>query len=82
METLRVKVPTKKAKALLEQLDGLGVIEIEHERDDASLETLVATMKRIRAGIKDKMTVKEVVAEVDAVRSKRYAASRKAGSVL
>ena len=76
MEILRVKVPTKKAKALLEQLDDLGVIKIED--NGASLEALAATMKKIRASVKDKMTVKEVMAEVDVVRAKRYAASRKA----
>ena len=76
METLRVKVRTKRAKALLEQLEGLGVIEIEQE--GASLEALADTMKRIRAGVKDKMTVKEVTAEVEAVRAQRHAATRKA----
>jgi predicted transcriptional regulator len=76
METLRVKVPTKRAKALLEQLQGLGVIEIED--NGASLEALATTMKRIRAGVKSKMTVKEVMAEVDTVRAERHATSRKA----
>jgi predicted transcriptional regulator len=74
METMRVKVPTKRAKALLEQLQGLGVIEIKD--NGSSLEALATTMKRIRAGVKSKMTVKEVMAEVDAVRTERHAASR------
>lgn len=76
METLRVKVPSKRAKALLVQLQELGVIEIED--NGASLETLTTTMRRIRSSVKEKMTVKEVMSEVDAVRAKRHAASRKA----
>lgn len=76
METLRVKVPTKRAKALLVQLQELGVIEIED--NGASLEALTTTMRRIRSSVKEKLTVKEVMSEVDAVRAKRHAVSRKA----
>jgi hypothetical protein len=75
MQKLEVTLLDERARPLLELMEEGGMISVV-DKDDA-MRRLGETMKRIRASVKDKMTVKEVIAEVDAVRAKRYAAARK-----
>jgi len=72
METWKVRIRSKGSLAVLQALAKAGLIEIEK---DPSLSEI---MREIRKGVKNKLTVAEVIAEVDAVRAQRYAASRKA----
>lgn len=76
MKTYAVRAKTNKAEALISQLVDLGVIEAEELKKPHT--HLADVMLAIRSQVKDKLTVQEVLEEVDAVRAKRYAASKKA----
>ena len=74
MKTYAVRVKSKKAEALIEQLAALGVIEAEALKKP--YEHLADVMLAIRSQAKGKLTLQEVAEEVDAVRAKRYARSK------
>lgn len=76
MKTYAVGAKSKKAEALIEQLAALGVIEAEAMKKP--YEHLADALVDIRSQVKDKITVEEVIKEVDTVRARRYAASKKA----
>ena len=76
MQKLEVTLLDERARPLLELMEEGGMISVVDK--DEAFRRLGETMKRIRASVKKKMTVKEVITEVDAVRAKRYAASKKA----
>ncbi|HRO38466.1 MAG TPA: hypothetical protein PLV70_12605 [Flavobacteriales bacterium] len=76
MKTYAVRAKSKKAEALIEQLVALGVIEAEAMKKP--YEHLADVLVEIRSQVTDKLTLEEVAKEVDAVRAKRYAASKKA----
>ena len=75
METLQVIVPNKKARALLNSLDALGIIEIKPNKD----RSLAQVMADIRAQVKKPMTEEEVMSAIKAYRrsKQRHADSRK-----
>lgn len=76
METFEVDVTSKKAKALLEQLQGLGIITMRRKK----VRSLAEVVKDIqaRAAKLPPITEEEIMAEVKAVRKqRRHAASRK-----
>lgn len=76
METFEVDVTSKKAKALLEQLQGLGIITMRPKK----VRSLAEVVKDIqaRAAKLPPITEEEILAEVKAVRKqRRHAASRK-----
>ena len=74
-ETFEVDVQSKEAKALLKQLQALGVITLRPKK----VRSLAEVMADIRAKVKEPLTEEEVMAEVKAVRrsKNRYAAARK-----
>ncbi|MBS1938242.1 MAG: hypothetical protein JSS84_10590 [Bacteroidetes bacterium] len=76
MKTYAVRAKSKKAEALIEQLVALGVIEAEAMKKP--YEHLADVLVEIRSQVTDKLTLEAVAKEVDAVRAKRYAASKKA----
>jgi|GEM_PF-1536639 len=75
METFEVDITDKKAKALLKQMEGLGIITMRPEK----VRILGQVMADIRASVKAPLTQEEVLAEVKAHRAskRRHAASRK-----
>lgn len=76
MKTYAVRAKSKKAEALIEQLVALGIIEAEAMKKPN--EHLADVLVDIRSSVKEKVSVEEVLKEVDIVRAKRYAASKKA----
>jgi hypothetical protein len=74
-ETFEVDVQSKEAKALLKQLQALGIITLRPKK----VRSLAEVMADIRAKVKDPLTEEEVMAEVKAVRrsKNRHAAARK-----
>ncbi|MGB3526288.1 MAG: hypothetical protein WBB32_10025 [Flavobacteriales bacterium] len=76
MKTYAVRAKSKKAEALIEQLVALGIIEAEAMKKP--YEHLADVLVDIRSSVKEKVSVEEVLKEVDIVRAKRYAASKKA----
>ncbi|MBS1945242.1 MAG: hypothetical protein JST98_08625 [Bacteroidetes bacterium] len=76
METFEVDVTSKEAKALLEQLQGLGIITMRRKK----VRSLAEVMADIRSKVKHPLTQDEVMAEIKAARRSRKrnaAASRK-----
>lgn len=63
-ETFEVDVTSKEAKALLKQLQALGVITLRPKK----VRNLAEVMADIRAKVKDPLTVEEVIAEIKAAR--------------
>jgi hypothetical protein len=74
-ETFEVDIQSKEAKALLKQLQALGIITLRPKK----VRSLAEVMADIRAKVKDPLTEEEVMAEVKAVRrsKNRHAAARK-----
>jgi len=75
METFEVDITDKKAKALLKQLEALGIITMRPKK----VRTLGQVMADIRAKAKAPLTQAEVLEEVKAHRrsKRRHAAARK-----
>lgn len=76
METFEVDVLSKEAKALLKQLQALGIIAMRRKK----VRTLAEVMRDIqeRAAKLPPISEEEILAEVKAVRKqRRHAASRK-----
>jgi hypothetical protein len=75
METFEVDITDKKAKALLKQLEALGIITMRPKK----VRTLGQVMADIRAKAKAPLTQAEVLEEIKAHRrsKRRHAAARK-----
>jgi hypothetical protein len=76
METYEVEVTSNKAKALLEQLQALGIITLRRKK----VRSLAEVVKEIqgRAAKLPPLSEEEIMAEVKAVRKqRRHAAARK-----
>lgn len=76
METYEVEVTNSKAKALLEQLQALGIITMRRKK----VRSLAEVVKEIqaRAAKLPPISEEEIMAEVKAVRKqRRHAAARK-----
>lgn len=65
METFEVDVTSKKVKALLEQLQDLGIITIRAKK----VRGLAEVMADIRAKVKEPLTQDEVMAEIKVARN-------------
>ncbi len=74
-ETFEVDVASKEAKALLKQLEALGVISLRPKK----VRSLAEVMADIRAKVKEPLTQDEVMAEIKAARRSRnrHAAAKK-----
>lgn len=75
METLEVRVPNKKARALRDQLADLGIISIGPGKPRELLEVIDEIHQHARR--LPRLTDKEIQEEVDAVRAKRHAGKTK-----
>lgn len=75
METLEIRVPNKKARALLDQLAALGVISIQPGRSRGLVEVIEGIQKEARRH--SPLREREIQAEVDAVRAKHHARQAK-----
>lgn len=75
METFEVDALSKEAKALLKQLQALGIITMRPKK----VRPLAEVLEDIRSKVKEPMTQDEVMAEIKAARrsKNRHAASRK-----
>jgi hypothetical protein len=69
MNTLRVDILNPKAAVILKELADLKLITIQ----DTSKNSFAAVLKRLRTKSKSVPTLEEITAEVEKVRSKRYA---------
>ncbi len=67
METFEVDITDKKAKALLKQLEALGIITMRPKK----VRTLGQVMSDIRASVKAPLTQDEVLAEIKAHRREK-----------
>jgi len=73
MSTLQVDILNPKAGKLLKDLASLGLIEIKPMADDGFLKAI----EKIRAKAKGNVpSLDEITAEVELVRSKRYASKK------
>jgi len=73
MSTLQVDILNPKAGKLLKDLASLGLIEIKPMADDGFLKAI----EKIRAKAKGNVpSLGEITAEVELVRSKRYASKK------
>lgn len=75
METFEVDITDKKAKALLKQLEALGIITLRSKK----VRTLGQVIEEMRAKAKAPLTQAEVLDEIKAHRrsKRRHAAARK-----
>jgi len=69
MAKLSIEILNPKAKKLLQDLADLKLISIT----DTSKDDFSKTLEKLRAKTKDTISLDEITAEVEAVRSKRYA---------
>ncbi|HTA28333.1 MAG TPA: hypothetical protein VK809_11120 [Bacteroidia bacterium] len=69
MNTLRIDILNPKATRILKELADLNLISIQ----DNSKNGFASVLKRLRAKSKSAPTLDEITAEVEKVRSKRYA---------
>lgn len=69
MNTLSIEILNPKAKKLLQDLADLKLIAIREVSNDAFANTLA----KLRSKSDDAISLEEITAEVEAVRSKRYA---------
>jgi hypothetical protein len=70
METLQIEILNPKAKGILKSLADLKLISIKKEKKQSELITL---LEKLRANSQTAPSFEEITAEVEAVRSKRYA---------
>jgi len=69
MNTLRIDILNPKATRILKELADLNLISIQ----DNSKSGFAIVLKRLRAKSKSALSLDEITAEVEKVRSKRYA---------
>jgi hypothetical protein len=69
MDTLSIEILNPKAKKLLQDLADMNLIAIKGDADNGFTDTLA----RLRSKAGDTITLDEITAEVELVRSKRYA---------
>ncbi|MBS1537257.1 MAG: hypothetical protein JST20_05860 [Bacteroidetes bacterium] len=69
MNTMRIEILNPKAVRLLKDLADLNLIAIE----DTSKNGFASVLKKLRSKAKSAPTFDEITAEVELVRSKRYA---------
>ena len=70
MEILQIEILNPKAKSILKNLADLKLITIKKEKKQSEFITL---LEKLRANSEEAPTDEEITAEVEAVRSKRYA---------
>jgi hypothetical protein len=70
METLQIEILNPKAKGILKSLADLKLISIKKEKKQSEFITL---LEKLRANSQTAPSFEEITAEVEAVRSKRYA---------
>jgi len=70
METLQIEILNPKAKSILKNLADLKLITIRKEKKQSEFITL---LEKLRTNSEEAPTDEEITAEVEAVRSKRYA---------
>jgi hypothetical protein len=68
METLRIDIVNPKAKRIIKELADLKLISI---RDKDPIKSFESLLNRMRSKSK-KISLKEIIKEVELVRSKRY----------
>jgi len=70
METLQIEILNPKAKSILKNLADLKLITIRKEKKQSEFITL---LEKLRTNSEEAPSYEEITAEVEAVRSKRYA---------
>lgn len=70
METLQIEILNPKAKSILKSLADLKLINIKKEKKQSEFITL---LEKLRANAETTPSYEEITAEVEAVRSQRYA---------
>ncbi len=69
MDTLSIQILNPKAKKLLQDLADLKLISIK----DSSTDGFAKALTKLRAKSNNALSLEEITAEVETVRSKRYA---------
>lgn len=70
METLQIEILNPKAKSILKSLADLKLITIQKKKKQSDF---IALLEKLRANSEEAPSYEEITAEVEAVRSKRYA---------
>ena len=70
MEILQIEILNPKAKSILKSLADLKLITIQKKKKQSEFITL---LEKLRTNSEEAPTDEEITAEVEAVRSKRYA---------